>query len=132
MTAPEVSRGRLAELSEQECRELVGTRPIGRIAWRGSEGITVLPVNFELDGDDVLFHTSPYSLMARDCVDRDVAFQVDAVDEVQHAGWTVLLRGRCLRDSRAGSEPTPWVTGPRLLALRVAVSSVSGRRLMPG
>ncbi|KRA32450.1 hypothetical protein ASD81_12860 [Nocardioides sp. Root614] len=105
--------------------------PIGRVAWAGSEGVSVLPVNFAAEGDTLVLRTTAYSQMARECADRDVAFEVDQIDEEHHSGWSVLLRGRCERQERVGDGPAPWVTGPRVLGLRIVVRSVTGRRLQP-
>ncbi|WP_435770853.1 pyridoxamine 5'-phosphate oxidase family protein [Nocardioides sp. SYSU DS0651] len=125
----QAQRRRLVELGEEECWALVRTRAVGRVAWQGGQGITVLPLNFAVEGTDVLLRTTPYSLLARDGMDGEVAFQVDDVDAEQHTGWSVLMHGVCRREQRPGAEPTPWVTGPRVLGLRIAVRSISGRRL---
>ncbi|WP_235531106.1 pyridoxamine 5'-phosphate oxidase family protein [Nocardioides sp. Root614] len=123
--------GRLVVLSDEECWQLVRSSPIGRVAWAGSEGVSVLPVNFAAEGDTLVLRTTAYSQMARECADRDVAFEVDQIDEEHHSGWSVLLRGRCERQERVGDGPAPWVTGPRVLGLRIVVRSVTGRRLQP-
>ena len=134
MPTSEVRPGRLVVLSEEECWELLRARPVGRLAWCGDRGVCVLPVNFAVDrdGDDdgVRLRTTPYSLMARECSGREVAFEVDAIDDEQHSGWSVLVRGRCERDDRPSDEPRPWVTGSRVLGLRIAVRSMTGRRLL--
>ncbi|WGX99149.1 pyridoxamine 5'-phosphate oxidase family protein [Nocardioides sp. L-11A] len=122
--------GRLVVLSEEECWELLRSRPVGRLAWSGADGVSVIPVNFAVADGAVLLRTTPYSLMARDCADREVAFEVDDIDEQRHGGWSVLVRGRCERERVASDGPRPWVTGPRVLGLRIAVGSVTGRRLL--
>ncbi|TWH01501.1 pyridoxamine 5'-phosphate oxidase-like protein [Nocardioides sp. J9] len=130
MSQSEVQPGRLVVLTEPECWELVRTQPVGRVAWAGTEGISVVPVNFLADDGGIVLRTTPYSLLARDSAEREVAFQVDHVDPDSHEGWSVLLRGRCHR-VRAGDErPETWVTGARTLDLRVEVTSVSGRRVV--
>ncbi|WP_436700353.1 pyridoxamine 5'-phosphate oxidase family protein [Nocardioides sp. BYT-33-1] len=126
----DVQPGRLVVLSEEECWELLRSRPVGRLAWSGAEGMSVVPVNFAVGEGTVLLRTTPYSLMARDCADREVAFEVDDIDEQRHDGWSVLVRGRCVRERIASDGPRPWVTGPRVLGLRIAVGSVTGRRLV--
>ena len=121
MQDSQIRPGRLAVLSENECWDLLRSRAVGRVAWSGVEGLTVTPVNFAVDGDAVLMRTTPYSLMARDCAGREVAFEVDEVDSERHEGWSVLVRGRCERQERAADEPRPWATGSRVLGLRIAV-----------
>lgn len=121
--------GRLVVLSDEECWQLVRSRPVGRVAWAGSDGMTVLPVNFAAEDGVIVLRTTAYSQLARECADRDVAFEVDQIDEENHSGWSVLFRGRCQRQERVGDGPAPWVTGPRVLGLRIEVRSVTGRRL---
>lgn len=121
--------GRLVVLSDEECWQLVRGRPVGRVAWVGSEGVSVLPVNFVAEGDTLVLRTTAYSQLARECADREVAFEVDQIDEEHHTGWSVLFRGRCERQARLSDGPAPWVTGPRVLGLRIEVRSVTGRRL---
>ena len=133
MPTSEARPGRLVVLSEEECWELLRARPVGRLAWCGDRGVCVVPVNFSADGEAVRLRTTPYSLMARECSGREVAFEVDAIHEEQHSGWSVLVRGRCERDDHPADEPRPWVTGSRVLGLRITVRSVTGRRLLsPG
>ncbi len=123
--------GRLVVIGEEECWDLVRSRPVGRLAWQGSQGVTVIPVNYTVSESEIHLRTTPYSLMARDCVDREVAFEVDTVNEDERSGWSVLLRGRCDRSERPPEGGAPWATGPRVLALRVTVQTVTGRRIVP-
>lgn len=123
--------GRLVELSEQECWDHLGSRPVGRIAWAGPHGVSVVPVNFAVEDGAVVLRTSPYAQLARECVDHEVGFEVDVVDLVTHSGWSVLVQGRCTRERQASQAPTPWVTGPRTLGLRIEPRTISGRRLTP-
>lgn len=131
MQESDVHPGRLVVMNAEECWQLLRTRPVGRVAWSGTEGVSVVPVNFAVVGEDIVLRTTPYSMVARDCPDRDVAFEVDLFDEENHSGWSVLLRGRCHREQRASEGPTPWVTGPRVLGMRIEVRSLTGRRLQP-
>ena len=123
--------GRLAVLSDPECWELLRTQPVGRIAWSGIQGVSVIPVNYAVAEDAIILRTTPYSLLARDSADREVAFEVDPFDVDTHEGWSVLARGRCRRVHRATERPEPWVTGARVLDLQVDVRSLSGRRILP-
>ncbi|KAB2810815.1 pyridoxamine 5'-phosphate oxidase family protein [Pimelobacter simplex] len=131
MPMSETQPGRLVVLGEQECWDLLRSRPVGRIAWSGPHGVVVVPVNFAVDDGAVVLRTSPYSQLAREGTDREVGFEVDLVDVEAHSGWSVLVQGRCTRDRHASDAPTPWVTGPRTLGLRIEARAVSGRRLSP-
>ncbi|MCX6399175.1 MAG: pyridoxamine 5'-phosphate oxidase family protein [Propionibacteriales bacterium] len=131
MPMSDLNPGRLVVLSEKECWDLVRSRPVGRIAWSGTEGVSVTPVNYTVAHGVILVRTTPYSLLARDCPEREVAFEVDDLDENVHGGWSVVLHGRCRREERSSEGNATWVTGPRVLGLRIDVRSVSGRRVEP-
>ena len=129
--------GRLTEMPAGECRELMGSTSVGRVAFVDEDGPAVLPVNYVLDGDTVLFRTSPANTIGRHLNYATVAFEVDEFDDYTQSGWSVLLRGvasfvgddELARDQR---RPFPWVEGVRPLVIRVTPVSVTGRRLLPG
>lgn len=126
--------GQLIPLSDEECWDLVRSSPVGRLAWHADSETSVVPLNFEVDTVDerqvIRIRTSPYSALARDCVDRDVAFEVDRIDPEHRGGWSVLLRGRCTHEGHAADGPQPWAAGSRMLGLSIQVRSVSGRRVV--
>ena len=100
---------RVIDLEPAECWTLAATRPVGRLAWAGPKGPTVVPVNFTVTGDEVLVRTTAHSEAARECDDSPVAFEIDDVDESTRSGWSVLMRGRArLEYGPAGhTEPEP-------------------------
>ena len=122
---------RVLDLEVEECWTLAATRPVGRLAWTGPHGPTVIPVNFTVSGTEVLVRTSAYSELTRECDDSPVAFEVDDVDASTRSGWSVLMRGRGhLECGPPGdAEPDVWVPGPRHLRLRIDVTEVTGRRI---
>ena len=122
----------LTDLGADECWSLAATRPVGRLAWTGSHGLTVIPVNFTVTGAEVVVRTTAYSEVARECDDSPVAFEVDDIDTDTRSGWSVLLRGRGHLEygpPHGEAEPDVWLSGPRSLRLRISVTEVTGRRL---
>ena len=124
---------RVIELGPDECWSLASALPVGRLAWTGPHGPTVIPVNFAVTGAEVLVRTTAYSEMARECDDSPVAFEVDEVDASARSGWSVLMRGRAHLESVPPGDAGPdvWPPGPRSLQLRIEVTEVTGRRLTP-
>jgi uncharacterized protein len=123
----------LVDLSTEQCWQLLTSRPVGRLAWSGPHGPTVIPVNFTVDGQHILIRTKAYSEAARECDDSMVAFQVDSFDEHAREGWSVLLRGRAhfeYQSPTASGDPDVWVDGTRSLLMRVDVTEVTGRRII--
>ena len=125
-------RAQLHDLTADECWELAASQPVGRLAWTGPRGPTVVPVNFEVTGREVLVRTAAYSALARECDDSPVAFEVDDFDAASRLGWSVLMRGRAhlgYHDAERDREPDVWAAGARTLAVTVKVDEISGRRL---
>ena len=122
---------RLVDLTPAECWDLAASRPVGRLAWNGPHGPTVIPVNFSVDGQSVVLRTSAYTAAAQEAEDGPVAFQVDSFDSEAHTGWSVLMRGRAHRETVDSdhADPQPWVPGPRTLRLRIEVDEITGRAL---
>jgi uncharacterized protein len=122
----------LRDLAADECWTLAASQPVGRLAWTGPSGQTVIPVNFEVTGRAVHIRTAAYSALARECDDSDVAFEVDSFDADTRTGWSVLMRGRAHFDFDGGDgsdTPDVWAAGARALRVTVDVAEISGRRI---
>jgi len=130
----------LQELDEARCLRLISPGGVGRIAFVGSYGLTVLPVNYRLVGGAVLFRTAEGGRTEEDLrtgIDRGeykVAFEVDHLDEAVREGWSVLIQGPAHHldaveeqeaARRAGVEP--WAPGERNHFIRVTPARVTGR-----
>ena len=130
-------RGQLEILSEDECRDLLTSGTVGRVAYNDDQGPVVTPVNYSVNDGSVLLATSPDGQLARHAPSQWVALEVDEIDRDEHSGWSVLVRGRTevveYADLPAShqSRPAPWAAGERTLYLRIAPASLSGRRLLP-
>ena len=129
----------LEELDRAESMRLLGDGGIGRVAFDDGEGPTVVPVNYAVDGDAVIFRTSVSGRLNRSLLTSVVggevraAFEVDRFDEASREGWSVLLRGGVhpLADEEKASvaQVEPWPGGEREAWFRLAAREVSGRRL---
>jgi len=81
-------------LDAPECLRLLRGGGVGRVVWQDDdEGLTVLPVNYRVIGDSVVFRTSAASTLVRLTRPTRVAFQVDEIDRATAVGWSVLVRG---------------------------------------
>jgi len=89
----EWDRHGLEVLSRSECLRLLATTPVGRVALSIGALPVVLPVNFALDGESVVFRTGPGSKLEAATRQAVVAFQADHVDLADETGWSVLLTG---------------------------------------
>lgn len=129
---------RLRALGPDECRALLSTHGVGRVAVSTPDGPAVVPVNYEVVDDAIAFRTRPDSVPAR-AVGSEVAFEVDHVDEAMSQGWSVLAVG----SARVVSEPDavrkladsahtePWAGGEREMWVAIKPTRLTGRRISP-
>jgi uncharacterized protein len=132
MDTPQSQPSPLLDLSPDECWTLAASQPVGRLAWTGPQGPTVIPVNFVVTGRRVHVRTAAYSTMARECDDSIVAFEIDQYDADLRSGWSVLMRGRAhlaYGGTDGSDEPDVWAAGVRGLRVTVDVDEVTGRRI---
>ncbi|MFC9679646.1 helix-turn-helix domain-containing protein [Streptomyces sp. NPDC056948] len=127
---------RFTELTEAECRSLLSTHGVGRLAVATASGPVVVPVNYSVVDGEIVFRTDPGTAPAEAAGHR-VAFEVDRIDEAFSEGWSVLARG----PARAVTDPdeaarlekqvfsTPWAGGRRELWLCIEPVGVTGRRI---
>jgi hypothetical protein len=126
----------LEVLGRAECLALLAASPIGRIVFTDRAMPAVEPVNFVLDGEDIVIRTNPGAKLAAATRNAVVALEIDDIDVVEHTGWSVTVVGRAeavldpAELDRLGKLPLrPWVPGEHPHFIRLPVEVVSGRRL---
>ena len=135
---------RIQELTEQECLTLIAGGGIGRIAYAGRYGQTVLPVNYELLDNTIVFRTGEDSPLEEDLqtgirhAEFQVAFEIDEINVAEKDGWSVLIQGPAHHiDSdaeRAAARQTgvqPWSGGAKEHYIRIVPTRITGRRIHP-
>ena len=124
--------GGLEQLSRDECLQLLGTLAIGRIAVPTAQGSPlVVPVNFVLDGEVVVFRTDPGSKLDG-LRQHPVSFQVDSVDPFRRTGWSVLVQGVAYEATPLEVEHLTvesWTGGEKQHWVRLVPLEVTGRRI---
>ncbi len=126
-------------VDEREALALAATMPVGRIALVHDGRLLVAPVNFLLDGRDVLVMTAGGTELLRGARGHAAAaFEVDDVVEWSRSGWSVLIRGQLSEVADAETvgyvltRLRPWAGGERHHVARLAGEEVTGRRIEPG
>src|SRR5215213_11640787 len=82
--------GELVELTRTECLRLLAGGVIGRIICTDGALPTAQPVNYLLDGEEIIFRTANGSKLAAATRHAVVGFQVDEIDPRTRTGWSVL------------------------------------------
>lgn len=132
-------RNGLQVLDRAECIELLRGARLGRIATTFRALPVVVPVNYALVDDDVVFRTGSGTKLAAAVTNAVVAFEVDAVDEDALEGWSVLVTGTAALVSRpdelealAGRLPVTWLPTAPTRYVRIRTEMISGRRIVAG
>ena len=127
---------RLEGLDLAECRRLLATAQIARVAYDTADGPGVLPVNLAVVQGRPVFRTAPGSPLARLGGQR-VAVEVDRVDVVRREGWSVVVTGvahvvaaEALNGPDARECVEPWPGGQRDTYVFVQPGRTTGRRVV--
>ena len=125
----------LLRLDENSCRTLLRVNVVGRIGFVQDGTPRIVPVNYTMDGPDVVVAVDPTSELGRVVAGSDpavppmVVFEIDHIDQDRHQGWSVTVTGPLERVLQPASTPRPWADGVRAMLVRVSAYRVAGRRL---
>ncbi|KOU22587.1 DNA-binding protein [Streptomyces sp. WM6372] len=127
----------LVPLDEAECRRLLATHGVGRIAVFLPDGPAVLPVNYLVAGSDIAFRTAEGATAAR-AAGTEAAFEIDNIDDVTASGWSVLAVGELapvadaedLHHLNATARSHPWAGGARAHWMKLTPVRLTGRRVV--
>ncbi|MGD9700945.1 MAG: pyridoxamine 5'-phosphate oxidase family protein [Acidimicrobiia bacterium] len=133
-----MAQKQLQELSVEECLQLLTQARVGRLAYLDEMGPVAVPVNFATVDRDIYFRVEDgvkRAAIGQPCL----AFEVDHIDDDQHAGWSVIARGAgrevppddlpALLKRMHGSFPAPWALGIHNVWLQLSPHTITGRRL---
>lgn len=80
-------------MTAEQCRRLLASTHIGRIALTVGALPVVLPVQYALDGDHLLVRTPGHHTVGRGVDGQVVGFEADRLDLDQGTGWCVSVTG---------------------------------------
>jgi nitroimidazol reductase NimA-like FMN-containing flavoprotein (pyridoxamine 5'-phosphate oxidase superfamily) len=133
---PAYRGGRIEVLEVSECRRLLVTSNVGRLGYATPDEQRIVPLNYVVFDEHLVFRTSSENDIARFVPGRPVAFEVDDMDGFLQSGWSVLACGTAdelpresLRAMDVGETPEPWAEGVRPLYLRIPLTRLTGRRV---
>jgi len=142
---PAATRPALERLNEAECLRLISPGGIGRLAFTGRYGLTVLPVTYKVHEGSIMFRIATDGPTGEDLhtgianAEYEVAFEIDDINPATREGWSVLIHGpahymtsEAERAAVRESGVEPWPGGSRELAIRITPHKLTGRRLRHG
>lgn len=131
------SRTGIEWLEQDECLELLAADEVGRLAINVGHAPTILPVNYRMDGEAVVFRTDEGIKLAAG-TRAPVSFEIDDVDRSHHTGWSVVVTGRLEEVTPYDAETyervhalpvEPWAGGEKAHWVRIVPSRITGRRI---
>ena len=125
-------------IARDECLRLLAGEVVGRIGFVAARRAEVLPVNYVLDDEAIVFRTAAGSKL--DGATRaPVVFEVDSIDRATRSGWSVIVHGLAqevtsfdrveLRERVAALPVDPWAPGEKAHLVRIAPGAITGRRV---
>ena len=134
----EVDRNGLRVLDEDRCRQLLGSATVGRVGLAVGHVPVVLPVNFRVVRDRVVFRTAVGTKLDAAADGALVAFEVDDFDAMSHSGWSVVVVGPARRVTEdealevleVGAIPR-WAKRGDDQVVAIEMNLITGRELEP-
>jgi transcriptional regulator with XRE-family HTH domain len=127
----------LDALTTAECTQHLAGGGVGRFLYvEEARGPVAIPVNYRMDGADIVFRTSSDGSVLAGVGERQVSFDVDHLDEALAEGWSVLVSGHAeiIADpaglARAEALAIePWAGGDKPVYVRLTADQITGRRI---
>lgn len=125
-------------IEERDCLRLVATKQVGRLGFVLGGLPEVLPINYVLHGDTVVFVTASGSKL-EGAMRSPVVFEVDDTDAATRSGWSVVIHGTA-EEVTAYDRPDlvaefralpiePWARGDKPHLVRIQPRSITGREV---
>lgn len=119
-------------LDDAACEALLRSHSFGRVGVRIADDLVILPVYYVVDGESIVYRTTPGTKLNAAVLGTRVAFEIDSDD----ASWSVLVRGHTheATDAELGDRAreylrAAWPVGVREHFVRIRIEQITGRRL---
>jgi len=123
-------------LDEDECLALLDREPVGRLALSAGALPVVLPVNFTVVDQTIVFASAPGLKLDAAQAGVVACMEIDGFDVFSRGGWSVLATGRLEeitdpdRLARARQLPvSPWAVPDADHYIQMPIQLLSGRRI---
>ena len=120
-------------LDQEECRDLLKSGTLGRLATAAGGEADIYPVNYYSDGDSILIRTAPGTKLLELTVHDSVAFETDGYTDDE--AWSVVAHGRARQlehqaeiDEADRAPLQPWIPTLKYRYVHIDVTQLSGRR----
>ena len=127
----------LQALTPEEARSLLASSHVGHIGISSKALPQVVPVQYVVDGDNIVIRTHVGSALSDATHDSVVAFEVDGPPLPSVPTWSVHVNGVAVHvpdesiDSAASSALPSWPADHVAHLVYVSIDLISGQRLIP-
>lgn len=80
-------------LTRKQCLDRLRSTRVGRVAVTSRVLPAIVPINYAVVGNTLVFRTRPDGMLARACDSTVVAFETDDLEPDGQSGWSVLVVG---------------------------------------
>jgi uncharacterized protein len=132
------ARTRIQVMDRDECLAAVSGEHVGRLAVVHGNSPMIYPVNFALDGEDIVFRSDDGPKVSSG-MRSPVCFEVDHLNARTHEGWSVVMVGRL--EEALPHHPQAWQrildkpieswAGEKHHVFRIVADRITGRRVGP-
>lgn len=124
----------ITALTTEECWEALRADEFGRLAYRLGDEIGLVPVNYAVDGETLLFRTAEGSKLLAVVMHPEVVFEIDHFGHEE--AISVIVRGVARKleedeEHRAEQLPLrPWVDTLKYNVVEIRPTQLAGRRFV--
>lgn len=119
----------------EECLALLAAENVGRLAVIAGGAPSITPVNYAMDGEDIVFRTAAGTKLDHG-PRHPAAFEIDSLHREEREGWSVVVTGR-LEEVTSYQDATyrrvqdlpvdPWADGAKPHWMRLRPLHITGR-----
>jgi nitroimidazol reductase NimA-like FMN-containing flavoprotein (pyridoxamine 5'-phosphate oxidase superfamily) len=122
----------VGELDQEECWAALRADEFARLAYHLGDELDLVPLNYAVDGDTLLFRTAEGSKLLGIVMNPDVVLEIDTYDEDSAQSVVVHGRARLLEEDEAHRADTtslrPWLATLKYNVVEIAPVRITGRR----
>lgn len=121
-------------LPVEDCWDLLRAQEFGRLAYVIDGAPAIAPINYVVDGEQLVFRTADGTKLHSMLADPRVAFEVDQIVDDQEIGSSVVVRGEAsvlsadeeFRIEQVGLRA--WLGQERPVLVAIRPTEITGRR----
>lgn len=121
----------MTELTTERCWELLRGDEFGRLAFRMADEVHIVPINYAVDEDTILFRTAGGNKLLGITMHPQIAFEIDSFGEDEAHSVTVRGTARRLEeDEEHRAEQLPlrlWVNTLKYNVVEITPIEITGR-----